>query len=48
MLCTGNVVIFLHDGEGRGTLGEAANATFEICLELLLADIAQSAAGNQV
>lgn len=31
---------FLHDGRGRGTLGEAANAALEICRELLLADIA--------
>jgi hypothetical protein len=35
---------FLHDGRGRGVLGEAANITLEICLELLLADIAQSTA----
>jgi hypothetical protein len=34
---------FLHDGSGRGTLGDAADATLEIGLELLLADIAQSA-----
>jgi len=34
---------FLHDGSGRGTLGEAADAALEIGLELLLADIAQSA-----
>jgi hypothetical protein len=30
---------FLHDGAGRGTLGEAANAALEICWKLLLADI---------
>jgi hypothetical protein len=30
---------FLHDGAGRGTLGEAANAALEICWNLLLADI---------
>jgi hypothetical protein len=35
---------FLHDGSGRGTLGDAADAAQEIGLELLLADIAQSAA----
>ena len=35
---------FLHDGRGRGTLGGAADAALEIGLELLLADIAQSAA----
>lgn len=35
---------FLHDGSGRGTLGDAADAALEIGLELLLADIAQSAA----
>jgi hypothetical protein len=35
---------FLHDGRGRGTLGDAADAALEIGLELLLADIAQSAA----
>ena len=34
---------FLHDGNGRGTLGDAADAALEIGLELLLADIAQSA-----
>jgi hypothetical protein len=34
---------FLHDGGGRGTLGDAADAALEIGLELLLADIAQSA-----
>jgi hypothetical protein len=34
---------FLHDGSGRGTLGDAADAALEIGLELLLADIAQSA-----
>ena len=33
---------FLHDGTGRGTLGEAAHGAFEIGLELLLADIAHS------
>ena len=32
---------FLHDGSGRGTLGDAADAALEIGLELLLADIAQ-------
>ena len=32
---------FLHDGRGRGTLGDAADAALEIGLELLLADIAQ-------
>jgi len=31
---------FLHDGRGRGTLGDAADAALEIGLELLLADIA--------
>jgi hypothetical protein len=36
---------FLHDGKGRGTLGEGANAASEICLALLLADIARSVAG---
>lgn len=30
---------FLHDGAGRGTLGEAANAALGICWNLLLADI---------
>jgi hypothetical protein len=35
---------FLHDGGGRGTLGDAADAALETGLELLLADIAQSAA----
>ena len=35
---------FLHDGGGRATLGDAADAALEIGLELLLADIAQSAA----
>jgi hypothetical protein len=34
---------FLHDGSGRGTLGDAADAALEIGLELLLADITQSA-----
>jgi hypothetical protein len=34
---------FLHDGKGRGTLGDAADAALEIGLELLFADIAQSA-----
>ena len=34
---------FLHDGSGRGTLGDAADAALEIGMELLLADIAQSA-----
>jgi hypothetical protein len=34
---------FLHDGSGRGKLGGAANAALEIGLDLLLADIAQSA-----
>ena len=33
---------FLHDGTGRGTLGDAAHGAFEIGLELLLADIAHS------
>jgi hypothetical protein len=33
---------FLHDGKGRGTLGNAAEAALEIGLELLLEDIAQS------
>jgi hypothetical protein len=37
---------FLHDGTGRGTLGDAADAALEIGLELLLADIAQSAASH--
>jgi hypothetical protein len=36
---------FLHDGSGRGTLGDAADAALEISLELLLADISQSAGG---
>ena len=31
---------FLHDGTGRGTLGDAASAALDIGLELLLADIA--------
>ena len=35
---------FLHDGSGRGTLDDAADAALEIGLELLFADIAQSAA----
>jgi hypothetical protein len=35
---------FLHDGNGRGTLGDAADAALEIGLELLFADIAESAA----
>jgi hypothetical protein len=42
---------FLHDGSGRGTLGDAADAALDIGLELLLADIAQSArttAGGRV
>jgi hypothetical protein len=34
---------FLHDGSGRGTLSAAADAALDIGLELLLADIAQSA-----
>lgn len=34
---------FLHDGNGRGTLNAAGDAALEIGLELLLADIAQSA-----
>lgn len=29
----------LHDGRGRGTLGEAANSALEIALELLLANV---------
>ena len=29
----------LHDGSGRGTLGEAANSALEIALELLLANV---------
>jgi hypothetical protein len=33
----------LHNGSGRATLGDAADAALEIGLELLLADIAQSA-----
>src|SRR5262245_31018591 len=32
---------FLHDGKGRGTLGNAADAALEIGLELLLTDIAR-------
>jgi hypothetical protein len=42
---------FLHDGSGRGTLGDTADAALDIGLELLLADIAQSArttAGGRV
>jgi hypothetical protein len=35
---------FLHDGRGRGTLHDASVAALEVGLELLLADIAQSAA----
>jgi hypothetical protein len=35
---------FLHDGRGRGTLGEDVNVALDISLALLLADIAQSAA----
>lgn len=35
---------FLHDGSGRGTLGNAAEAVLEIGMDPLLADIAQSAA----
>ena len=38
---------FLHDGSGRGTLDDAADAALEIGLELLLADIAQSAAPSE-
>jgi hypothetical protein len=34
---------FLHDGSGRGSLGDAADAALEIGLQLLLADIAHSA-----
>jgi hypothetical protein len=34
---------FLHDGRGRGTLGDPADAALEIGLELLLADISASA-----
>ena len=34
----------LHDGRGRGSLGNAVDAALEMGLELLLADIAQSAA----
>jgi hypothetical protein len=37
---------FLHDGNGRGTLEAAAASALEIGLELLLADIAQSASGT--
>jgi hypothetical protein len=33
---------FLHDGRGRGMLGDPANRAFEICMELLLADVASS------
>jgi hypothetical protein len=33
---------FLHDGGGRGTLGDAADQALEICMALLLADIASS------
>src|SRR5262249_45287517 len=29
----------LHDGSGRGTLGEAANSALEIALKLLLANV---------
>jgi hypothetical protein len=35
---------FLHDGSGRGTLSDAADAALQLGLELLLADIAQPAA----
>jgi hypothetical protein len=34
---------FLHDGAGRGTLGAPAEAVLELGLELMLADIGQSA-----
>jgi hypothetical protein len=30
---------FLHDGAGRGTLGQAADAAFALCWKLLIADI---------
>jgi hypothetical protein len=33
---------FLHDGAGRGTLGEAANPALKICWKLLLADISRT------
>jgi hypothetical protein len=38
---------FLHDGSGRNSLGDAADATLEIGLQLLLADIAHSAAPSE-
>jgi hypothetical protein len=38
---------FLHDGRGRDSLGDAADATLEIGLQLLLADIAHSAAPSE-
>jgi hypothetical protein len=38
---------FLHDGSGRDSLGDAADATLEIGLQLLLADIAHSAAPSE-
>jgi len=38
---------FLHDGCGRDSLGDAADATLEIGLQLLLADIAHSAAPSE-
>jgi hypothetical protein len=37
---------FLHDGDGRGTLDAAAEKALELGLELLLADIAQSAGAS--
>ncbi len=38
---------FLHDGSGRDSLGDAADATLEMGLQLLLADIAHSAAPSE-
>jgi hypothetical protein len=37
---------FLHDGAGRGTLGAPADAALELGLELLLADIKQTASSG--
>jgi hypothetical protein len=37
---------FLHDGAGRGTLGAPADAALELGLELLFADIKQSASST--
>jgi hypothetical protein len=38
---------FLHDGAGRGTLGQAANAALELCWKLLQTDI-NKPAGQRV